>query len=311
MAQSRKERLPFTLWQLQVFCDVVERGGYSAAARELQISQPAASGLVTQLERIIGLPLMERDGRQVRLTADGRLFYEQAQRITAQAAALQALIEQVGQSERGRLSVGTGATIAVEHLAEIVTGFRREYPGVEVSLAVENRPRLVEGLLEGRHDLIVTAGGPLEGTARSLFARDELLLLASPQNELAQEHALPLAALSMLPLFLRERGSHGRHVFEEILAQENAHIETIIEIADNEAIKRVVNNDLGVAALARSSVARELERGTLVQLDVLGLPAPFDFYVFWQEKGRRILDTFLGYLLARAPAQRESSTLAE
>ena len=65
MSQALKKRFPFTLWQLQVFCDIVRLGGYSAAARQLEITQPAASGLVTQLERIVGRALMERAGQAI------------------------------------------------------------------------------------------------------------------------------------------------------------------------------------------------------------------------------------------------------
>src|SRR5688572_9263741 len=103
MSENRSQRKPFTLWQLEVFCRVVELKGHSAAGEDFEITQPAVSSLVGQLERLAGVPLLGRHGHAVRPTAEGRAIYDVASRIVSEASNLKALLEGFAAFEGGTL----------------------------------------------------------------------------------------------------------------------------------------------------------------------------------------------------------------
>lgn len=147
--------MAFKLRQLQYFAAVAEMGSVSAAARQLSVSQSAVTEAVKDLESDLGTILLERSGRGVALTHKGQQFLRHAGRILAAVADARRSFASDAHAPAGVLHLGASSLVAGYILAELLSRFRRAYPGVEVA-AVEDSAEYLEHLLvNGELDVAV------------------------------------------------------------------------------------------------------------------------------------------------------------
>lgn len=194
------------LHRLRIFLQVVDSGGFSAAAAKLYMSQPSVSNQVRQLESSLGADLVDRSGPRVRPTAEGVVLAEHARRIFALADEAVAAIQAVQGLSSGRLSVGGTTTAGTYLLPRLLAEFRSRYPQIECDLFVGNEAQVRSRLLDGELGLAVFAGTPsAEQLAVEEILTDTLLLVAAPSHPLAGRSVTP-AALASEHFLLRERG---------------------------------------------------------------------------------------------------------
>lgn len=190
---------------------VVEEGSFSRAAARMHVSQPSLSQQVRALEREVGGPLLERLPRSVRLTAAGKAFLPHAQ--TAVRAAERATRAARGalQLETGELEVSTVRSIAAGLLPDVIQTWRERYPGTFVRLHEFTHRRLSEdSVRDGLSDLGI---GPPPVRWSGPVCRlgwEEFLVVLPPQDPLASDEKLPLAALAERDWVMFEPGN-GLH----------------------------------------------------------------------------------------------------
>ena len=141
------------LHQLYVFCTVARLGSFTRAAEALYVGQPAVSQHVAALERSLGVPLVYRAGRGVRLTEAGQLAADYGERIFRLAEQLRAGIDDLKGLATGRLVVGAGQTPGDYLLPPVLGEFRRRYPGIAIELEIADTRRVVEWLVRHVYDL--------------------------------------------------------------------------------------------------------------------------------------------------------------
>ena len=129
---------------LAVFHAVAEAGGVTAGAERLQISQPAASKQVKELEMPLGVALFDRVGRGLRLTEPGRVLASYTRRLFALESEAEQVVGELRAVERGTLLVGASTTIGSYLLPVVLTAFHRRHPGVRVQVEVGNTERINE-----------------------------------------------------------------------------------------------------------------------------------------------------------------------
>ena len=127
-----------TLEQLRIFVGVAEREHMTAAARELNVTQSAASAAIAALEGRHAVKLFHRVGRGITLTEAGRLFLVEARGVLARAGAAETVLEELGSLKRGRLRVVASQTIAAYWLPPILATFHERYPMLGIELAIGN-----------------------------------------------------------------------------------------------------------------------------------------------------------------------------
>ena len=149
--------------RLRVLATLAEHGSFSGAADALDYTQSAVSKQVAALEREVGMQLVLREVRPVRLTAAGEALFRHAEAVLERLAAAEAELEAIAALEAGCLRLGAfssaGATLVVQALA----AFKGRFPGVEVTLLEAGRDRLVEGVRTGELDLAVVFDFPALG----------------------------------------------------------------------------------------------------------------------------------------------------
>ena len=178
-----------SLLRLRVFAAVAENGGYSAAARQLTLSQPTVSFHVQALERALGTSLLSYRGRRVHLTAAGEALYPSARRMLRDAEALTAQMASVRAGHDGRVRLG--ASIAFEQaffFRTVIAPFSRAHAGIELSLQFGTSRQMAEAVRTGAADLayVMHHHMPAEMRYRPLHASRIALFVAGDHPLTAQ-----------------------------------------------------------------------------------------------------------------------------
>ncbi|MGD9862167.1 MAG: LysR family transcriptional regulator [Pseudodonghicola sp.] len=243
------------LQHLDSFIDVVTLGTFSAAAEKAQLSQPAVSQQIRQLERYFGLRLLERVGKKVRPTESGLILLNSARRIHEELATVQEAIQPYRSGSAGRVRIGTGATACIHLLPPILGQLKQRMPGLEFVVRTGNSPEIQRMVEQNELDLaIVTlpaAGRALETTPLC----DEALLAVFPAAE-APEGPATAQQLAAHPLILYESSGHTRALIDRWFRDAGLLPAPIMELGSVEATKQLVAAGLGWSILPASSVAR-------------------------------------------------------
>jgi molybdate transport repressor ModE-like protein len=244
---------------LRVFRSVCETNSITEAARELHISQPAASKQLAELEAHLGVLLVERLPRGVRLTGAGEVLGRHARRLFQEERAAEAALEALLGLELGQLSVAASTTIGSYIVPTVFGDLHAAHPKIKLELEIGNASRVEELVLAGQLDLGLSEGSVVsEQLHVEVFAHDQMLLIAAPGHPLASERApLPPRVLEELPFLMRERGSGTREVVEAALEQRGVRVTPAMTLGSTEAIKTAVAKGLGVALV--SSLTLELD----------------------------------------------------
>lgn len=262
------------LYHLRVFLKVAEYEHITRASEELVLSQPAVTKIIQSLEHEVGMELVERQGRRIVLTYAGRVLHSYARRLFALEREMEDALANLRDADAGEITLAANTTTGVYLLPSIVARFRRRYPHVQLHVTILNSSEIVEAILNWALDFGLVEGDPalLPSELRvEVFTYDELILVASPNHRWQGVEALEPEVLRSGELLLREQGSGIREVIEHALLQHRVKVEPLLVLPDNEAIKQMVINGVGVAILSARAVQRELAAGDLVRLPITGV----------------------------------------
>ncbi len=264
---------------LRTFVLAVELGSLTAAARAVGRTQPAVTVQIQNLEREAGDRLLVRGARGVRATRSGEILCGRARAILREAEDLIDELRAVGSLRRGRLRIGATDVMALYFLPRILMRFRRTYPGIQVTVAVEGSRALAQRVLSGELDLgLVTL--PLEHPNLSVQEchRERVDFVAARDHALAGRRRLTLAELAAEPMIHHKADSVTREAVATVFRMQGLEPRVAMEVSSPEAIKELVAVGLGIAPLSRAQVRAEVERGRLVRL-----PAPG--FICWRRSG--------------------------
>ncbi|MGE5554182.1 MAG: selenium metabolism-associated LysR family transcriptional regulator [Betaproteobacteria bacterium] len=260
------------LRQLEALVAVVERRNFTRAAKALGITQPAVSFQIRSLEEDLGARLLERLGRQVRLTPAGEVVYAEAKNILAAHERIRDALASLNSLQSGKVVVGA-STIPGEYVLPRLAGeFKALYPGVQITLRIGESSKVAEWLLDRTADLgvvgVVVENPQLRFTR---FFSDELVVVMPAGHPLAAQAEIALDQLLKEPFVLRGAGSGTRQVFEHALVEAGLspdRLNAVMELDTTRAVLSAVEAGVGVSVVSRWAVA-ELER-TLVARPVSG-----------------------------------------
>ncbi len=253
------------LWYL---VQVVDHGGFSAAADELYMSQPSVSNQVRQLEASMHVVLVDRTSGRARPTAEGEVLVDYGRRIFQLADEAVIAIEGVQGIESGHLSVAGTTTVGTYLLPPMLARFRRKFPSITCDLHVANAAQLVRWIVNGEVGLGVFAGTPdaLQLTSTEIL-RDEFVLVAAPGHVMADASVEP-PELGSERFLMRERGSATRQLQHDVLESWGLQDAETAEIGSPETLKQAVRANLGLGLVSTHAVAEELADGKLAQITV-------------------------------------------
>jgi DNA-binding transcriptional LysR family regulator len=259
-----------TLTQLRTFLAVAETGSVRAAAEQLIVSQPAVSGAVANLQRELGVELVVREGRGLRITAAGAAF------ATSVRAGLSLLdhgvrsARSVEEPGRGTVRIAAVTTAAERMLLPLLAEFRREHPHADVIVQVGNRTTMWDALRDHDADLVVAGRPPPVARARIWGRADNRLVLVGPPPPPATRARIA-ATLASTTWLVREEGSGTRDATEELLAQLDIDPPRMT-LGSNGAVEQAALAGFGVALISLDAVAGSLASGRLARYECRGTP---------------------------------------
>lgn len=236
-------RRPVTDAQLQALLAVADQGGFTAAARHLQMSQSAISHAVAALEKALQVELLVRSARGVQLTDVGRRVVEHAREVLRHKALMRQEAESAGGLRDGAVTVGSfGPTASRQLLPPLLQHFRHRYPGLEVRVLEGSDQEVEQWLREGRVDLGFV-DLPNEEFDAAYLARDEWVAVLPATSPLAAQARIQPAQLSTYPFILSTGGCEAQI---QRLVSENDY-EIRYQIREVQMIVEMVAQALGVA----------------------------------------------------------------
>ncbi|MEV8536454.1 LysR family transcriptional regulator [Streptomyces sp. NPDC051211] len=258
------------LGALELLLAVARVGSLGGAARELGITQPAASSRIRAMEARLGVALVDRSPRGSTLTAQGALVTDWARRIVEAAEAFDAGAQALRGRRDSRLRVAASMTIAEYLLPGWLIALRAERPDTAVSLQAGNSATVAERVLLHEADLGFVEGLTVpEGLDSAVIARDRLVVAVAPAHPWARRTApVPAAELAGTPLILREYGSGTRQVLDAALAPVGGLAVPLLELASTTAVKAAAVSGAGACVLSELALGEELASRRLVEVGV-------------------------------------------
>lgn len=240
--------------QLQALIDVAELGSFSAAARRLNLTQPAVSLQIRELERRVGVQLIERLGKRAFPTAAGRELIDHARQMKSGAERALTAMRRYKDGAVGRVHIGTGVTALTYLLPDVLRRLRRAYPDIELAITTSTTQGVVDRMLANDIDLgFVTL--PVDEKIFEVFSvRDDPLFAILPAQAGKVPAAITASRLAQHPLILEyERSNHSR-IGRRWLQAAGFDGRPVMEIDNMEAIKQLVAAGLGASIVPSSAL---------------------------------------------------------
>ncbi|MEV6666066.1 LysR family transcriptional regulator [Streptomyces nigra] len=278
-AGSVAHRVP-DLGAMELLLAVARLGSLGGAARELGITQPAASSRIRSMERQLGVALVDRSPRGSRLTDAGALVTDWARRVVEAAEAFDAGAQALRVRRDSRLRVAASMTIAEYLLPGWLLALRAQRPDTAVSLHAGNSAAVAERLLSGEADLGFVEGLTVPaGLDSVVIAHDSLIVVTAPAHAWARRRRpLDATELAATPLILREKGSGTRQVLDAALG---GLARPLIELSSTTAVKAAAVSGAGPAVLSELAVGEELSMRRLVAIPLAGVSLARDLRAVW------------------------------
>ena len=233
---------------LRSFTAVAVEGGFTAAARALNIGQPTVTSQVKALEARYGLALFRRRGRRVELTEVGKALFEITRRWMSLESDAVDLLNAAGGLHTGHLRVGA---VGPFHATEMLTAFSGRYPGLKVSVTMGNSEEVLHGLAEFRTDVGVLAHVKDDPRFVAIpYSRHPVIAFVNRDHPWAGRGAIRIEDLQGQRMVLREVGSTTRRAFEEALAAAGVTVEVVMEIGSREAVWMAVQRGIGIGVVS-------------------------------------------------------------
>ena len=273
-----------TIQHLKTFYTIAKTESFTGAARALHLTQPALSAHIRSLESCLGVSLFERNrvSKKTTLTYEGELLLSYAERIFAVLDEMKIEFEEMKTLHKGgKVSIATTAVIGIYFLPPIFRQFRAQYPEIVIDNRIGNSQWVLDMILESKVEIgIMRKVDEFPSSLTATFLHSErLLCIASPQHTLAQKNSLSIHDLQGMLLVNREAGTRTRTQIERWLLEQRLTTINTIDVGHIEAVKKAVEEGLGISIVPEIAVRRELEANLVTSLAIEGFTLQADYYL--------------------------------
>src|SRR5262245_34084797 len=256
------------LHSLQVFLTVANEKSFSRAAEKLFRTQPAVSLAVQRLEQEFGEKLIDRSGKDLILTDAGRTVLDYARRFQSLQQELDNSLAELRDNSAGRLIIGANESTTL-YLLQHIERYRALYPKVKVQVRRSLSSKIPMQLLDGNLELAVISYDPADHRqiTRVIYA-DAVAFVVSPKHRLAARKNVSLSELGDETFIAHNVVSPYREVVLREFREHKVPLRMEVEMPTIESIRKLVQENMGVAFLPRMCVRSELERRLLCDVRI-------------------------------------------
>ncbi|MFI9202918.1 transcriptional regulator CynR [Streptomyces sp. NPDC053048] len=256
------------LRHLRYLLAVAEHGNFTRAAEELHISQPTLSQQIKQLERTLGVQLLDRTGRTVRPTDAGQVYAEHARRALRDLAAAERAVHDVQDLSRGHLRLAVTPTFTAYLVGPVIAELHARHPGITLTVTEAPQDRIEAGLAGDEVDLGIAFTGPHPPgiAATPLFTETLSLVVAAAQHAAADGRPLPVQALDQKQLVLLSSDFATRGHIDAYFTRHRVHPGITVEANSIQALTEIVQRT-GLATVLPDAITHDHPHLTPVPLD--------------------------------------------
>jgi len=278
----------FEYHQLRCFVSVAEELNFRRAAERMNMTQPPLSRQIKLLEHGIGLTLLERSNKQVRLTSAGENFYDSAIEMLQRAEQSVLKARQAERGETGSIELGFVPSAALDFIPRIFIAMNQHLPGVKLIATEMMSYEIVEAQASGRLDLGLTRMEvPRSGIQRVKAVSEGFVLAVPAEHRLARAETPTMADLDGERFigYSTDRGGFLRETHQSLFALAEVNPNIVLEFSQTHTVLAMVNRGLGVALVPGSS--RVLQMANVCFRDI-ELPRRFrsDLYLVYRSTRR-------------------------
>ncbi|MBP7736651.1 MAG: LysR family transcriptional regulator [Spirochaetes bacterium] len=273
---KKRAEMNFDLKQLRSFLEVLAENSFTRASRKLKVGQATISHHIIQLEKELGVKLINRTARDVSVTEEGKVFQAFCEKLFKNMEAVLSDLDRGATAVITRIAASTIPSAYI--LPKILAAVKKEFPGVIYRLQVTDSREAVEMVKDGTADVgIVGKEYRHPGLSYTPICADEIVLVG-PKGSPSE---ISVEDIVRMPLIIREAGSGTRKSCEEALGRRGitpSALQVVLETSSTESIKESIAAGLGMSFLSRLAVEQEKKSKSLVVVGVKGLVIRRSFY---------------------------------
>lgn len=287
-------------FRLKVFDTVAKRLNFTKAANELNITQPAVTKHIKEIELNLNIKLFERNGTKIKLTKAGEILLKYTEEIFSVYQKMEFEIGQLQEKQKGTLRLGASTTIAQYVLPPILAEFRKRFPEIQLSLVIQNSEKIEDLLANNKIDV-----GLIEAQIKNRtfhyfpFMKDEIVLVSRQNHSISTKNNIKLDDLKYIPLVFREPGSGTLETIDLALKSKNIKLNELnieIQLGSTESIKSYVLHSDTLAFLSIQSILQELKNQTLIIIDIKNLVIERNFnFIIPEGEQSKLVDLFIDF----------------
>lgn len=282
--------------QLKIFYLTAQKGSLSAAAEELYITQPAVTKGIQRLQEYYDIKFVHHIGKKLVLTDAGEVLYRIAEKIFEMESQAEESIRDFQQRKRGHIRILSSESFGDYYLPQILIPFSKAHPLVRISMNILPTEQVVENTATLNND-IGFISYPVENKKLSVkeVLEDQLVIITPLDHPLAEKSSLVAGDLENQLIIMHETGSAPRRAIEHYIRTHNISVKIPLEISSNRAIKRAVEEGIGIALISRKVANEQIQAGRLKAIPISDAAMYRKFFIV-HHKDKYISETLERFL---------------
>ncbi|HEX8920951.1 MAG TPA: LysR substrate-binding domain-containing protein [Pyrinomonadaceae bacterium] len=273
--------------QLEVLIAVANERGFSRAADKLYRTQPAISQAIRRLEEEVGEPLFDRSSKDGTLTTSGQVLLKYAQQIINLRRDAKLAVKELKDLQRGKVTLGANE-YTVMYLLPVISVYRVRHPHIKIEVKRDLASRIPSEVLKRDVEIGIVSFHPPDPALQTVpVATDELALIVAPKHPLAGKKVVSVKELGVETFIAHNVRSPYREKVVQTFEKHRTPLNISMELPTLEAIKRFVEQGMGVALVPRLAAQAEIERGQVVAITVREMRLERKLYLIYR-KGAKL-----------------------
>ncbi len=250
--------------QLKIFYLAAKKRNLSVAAAELFITQPAVTKGIQRLQEYYDMKFVDHIGKKLVLTDAGEVLYEIAEKIFELESKAEESIRDFQERKRGRIRILSSESFGDYYLPRIIIPFSKAYPLVRITMNILPTEQVIENTAALNNDLGFISY-PVEHKKLLVkeILEDQLVIITPPDHPLGRYPTLEPSNLEDQLLIMHETGSAPRKALENYIRKNDLSVSIHLELSSNRAIKRAVEDGIGIALISRRVANEEIRNKRL------------------------------------------------
>ncbi|WP_163536279.1 LysR family transcriptional regulator [Gracilibacillus sp. YIM 98692] len=273
---------------LKVFVVVVELESFSKAAEQLYLTQPSVSQQVRNLEKDMGVQLLDRTPKYVKITEAGQIVYKRAKNMIALYEEAKEEIRKLNNEIGGILRIGAGLSIGESILPRMLSSYTKDYPLVDIKTTIENNDSIIKKLRAGDIDIgLISEDVRSSDLITNKLMDDELVIITPTNHPFSKHEFIQNNQLVDQTWILRERGSGTRAYVDQLFAELGLTLKRSFIFNSSQALKEAVSTDLGISIVSKFIIKKDIESGYLNMTRLQNRKLSRSFYIVSLKKQKK------------------------